>query len=158
MLINCLQHVPFEGPFSIADWAAAHGHSLRVTPLYDGVAPPEPADFDWLVIMGGPMGVGDEVYYPWLAAEKDLICRGIALGKTLVGVCLGAQLLAEALGARVYRHREQEIGWMPIVLTPDGQASPVSGFFAPLAPSVSLARRYLRSTSGGGPFGPQRLL
>ncbi len=131
MLINCLQHVPFEGPFSIADWAAAHGHSLRVTPLYDGVAPPEPADFDWLVIMGGPMGVGDEVYYPWLAAEKDLICRGIALGKTLVGVCLGAQLLAEALGARVYRHREQEIGWMPIVLTPDGQASPVSGFLPP---------------------------
>ncbi|MFZ1536313.1 MAG: type 1 glutamine amidotransferase [Chromatiaceae bacterium] len=131
MLIHCLQHVPFEGPFSIADWAAARGHSLRVTPLYDGVVPPEPAEFDWLVIMGGPMGVGDEVCYPWLAAEKDLIRRGIGLGKTLVGVCLGAQLLAEALGARVYRHREQEIGWMPISLTPDGQASPVSGFLPP---------------------------
>ena len=134
MLIHCLQHVPFEGPFGIADWAAARGHELRVTPLYDGVAPPEPADYDWLVIMGGPMGVGDAGRYPWLAAEKDAIRRGIAAGKTLVGVCLGAQLLAEALGARVYRHREREIGWMPIDLTAAGQASPVFGFLPPSLP------------------------
>jgi len=131
VLIRCLQHVPFEGPFRIAEWAAARGHLLHVTPLYEGVAPPRLADFDWLVIMGGPMGVGDEACYSWLAGEKDLIRRSIAAGKTLVGVCLGAQLLAEALGARVYRHHEREIGWMPIVLTPEGQSSPVSGFLPP---------------------------
>ena len=154
MLIHCLQHVPFEGPFGIADWAAARGHSLRVTPLYAAAAPPELAGFDWLVIMGGPMGVGDEARYPWLAVEKDLIRRSIAAGKILVGVCLGAQLLAEALGARVYPHREKEIGWMPITLTPAGQASPVFGFlplslpvfhwhgdtFDPPAGAVQLAR------------------
>jgi len=128
MRIQVLQHVPFEGPYGIADWAAARGHSLTTTPLYDGAAAPEPADFDWLVIMGGPMGANDESRYPWLAAEKALIRRAIAAGKTLVGVCLGAQLIAAVLGARVYRNQEPEIGWMPIELTAAGQASPVCGF------------------------------
>ena len=156
MLIHCLQHVPFEGPFGIADWAAARGHALRLTPLYDGVAPPEPADFDWLVIMGGPMGVGDEGRYPWLAAEKDSIRRGIAAGKTLVGVCLGAQLLAEALGARVYRHREREIGWMPIDLTAAGQASPVFGFLPLSLPVFHWHGDTFEPPASAVPFGPQR--
>ena len=127
MRIHCLQHVPFEGPFGIADWADARGHSLMVSPLYAGAVPPDPADFDWLVIMGGPMGVGDESEYPWLIQEKTLIRRSIEARKTLVGVCLVAQLIAAVLGARVYRNREKEIGWMPIELTAAGQASPVCG-------------------------------
>jgi len=131
MRIHCLQHVPFEGPFGIADWADARGHSVTVTPLYAGVPPPDPADFDWLVIMGGPMGVVDEPQFPWLVPEKALIRASIAAGKTVVGVCLGAQLIAEVLGARVYRNPEKEIGWLPIELTAAGQASAVCGFLPP---------------------------
>jgi GMP synthase-like glutamine amidotransferase len=129
MHIHCLQHVPFEGPFGIADWAGARGHALTVTPLYAEALPPDPTTFDWLVIMGGPMGVHDESQYPWLVAEKALI--SIEAGKTVVGICLGAQLIAAVLGARVYRNREPEIGWLPITLTAAGQASPVCGFLPP---------------------------
>jgi GMP synthase-like glutamine amidotransferase len=128
MRIQCLQHVSFEGPWGIADWARARGHSLALTPLYAGALPPDPSAFDWLVIMGGPMGVADEAEHPWLVPEKAAIRAAIEAGKTLVGVCLGAQLLAEALGGRVYRNREKEIGWMPIELTEAGQASEVFGF------------------------------
>ena len=131
MRIHCLMHVPFEGPYGIGDWAAARGHTLDLTPLYEGGQPPDPAQFDWLVIMGGPMSVGDEAEYPWLVVEKDLIRRAIAAGRTLVGVCLGAQLIAEVLGGRVYRNREKEIGWMPIEWTAAGQGSPVTGFLPP---------------------------
>jgi GMP synthase-like glutamine amidotransferase len=131
MKIRCLQHVPFEGPAGIGDWARARGHALAVTHLHAGEPLPDPAGFDWLVVMGGPMGVGDTGVHPWLAPEKDLIRQAIAAGRTLVGVCLGAQLIAEALGARVYRNPEKEIGWMPVTLTEAGRASPVLGFLPP---------------------------
>lgn len=131
MHIHCLQHVPFEGPFGIADWARARGHDLTVTPLYAGAEPPDPSAFDWLVIMGGPMGVSDEGEFPWLAPEKALIRQSINAGKTVVGVCLGAQLIAEVLGGRVYRNADKEIGWMPIELTAAGQASALFGFLPP---------------------------
>jgi len=128
MRIHCLQHVPFEGPSGFADWAGTRGHELLVTHLSDGTAPPGPDGFDWLVVMGGPMGVHDEAQHPWLLAEKALLREAIAAGKTIIGVCLGAQLLAEALGARVYRNAEKEIGWLPIELTEEGRASSLLGF------------------------------
>jgi GMP synthase-like glutamine amidotransferase len=128
MRIHCLQHVPFEGPAGIAEWAERRGHDLAVTHLYDGAALPGPDAFDWLVVMGGPMGVHDEAEHPWLAAEKVLLHEAIAAGKTIIGVCLGAQLLADALGARVYRNAEKEIGWLPIELTEQGQGSALFGF------------------------------
>lgn len=123
MRIQCLLHVPFEGPAAIGDWAAARGHSLASTPLYAGAALPSQADFDWLVVMGGPMGVHDEGAYPWLAEEKAFLRESIEAGKTIVGVCLGAQLLADVLGGRVYRGPEKEIGWFPIELTAEGEAT-----------------------------------
>lgn len=128
MRIHCLQHVPFEGPAGIADWAAARGHELSVTHLYTGAAPPSTEVFDWLVVMGGPMGVYDQAEHPWLVAEKALLREAVAAGRTIVGVCLGAQLLAEVLGGRVYRNAEKEIGWFPIELTEAGRASDVFGF------------------------------
>jgi GMP synthase-like glutamine amidotransferase len=134
MRIRCLQHVPFEGPAGIADWAADRGHALEIIPLHEGAEPPETGSFDWLVVMGGPMGVADEARYPWLAPEKAFIADAIAAGKTVVGVCLGAQLIAEALGARVYPNGEKEIGWMPVELTDAGRASPVLGFLPPSFP------------------------
>lgn len=121
MRIHCLQHVPFEGPSRVANWAAAGGHTLTTSHLYAGDPLPDLADFDRLVVMGGPMGVGDDAEHSWLAAEKARIDAAIAAGRSVVGICLGAQLIADVLGARVYRNREQEIGWFPIELTAAAQ-------------------------------------
>ncbi|MBK1720371.1 type 1 glutamine amidotransferase [Thiocystis violacea] len=131
MRIHCFQHVPFEGPAAIADWAERRGHAIAITPLYERTALPEPERFDWLVVMGGPMGVHDEADHPWMAAEKRCIAASIAAGKRVIGVCLGAQLIAEALGARVYRNPEKEIGWFPIELTEAGRVSPLTDFLPP---------------------------
>ncbi len=127
MRIHCLQHVPFEGPAAIADWAAKRGHSLVISRLYAGEALPSPDVFDWLLIMGGPMNIYQELQYPWLAAEKACIDQALAAGKTLLGICLGAQLLAERLGSPVYAGAEREIGWWPLHLTEAGRQSNLFG-------------------------------
>ncbi len=117
--ICCLQHVPFEGPAKIASWARRRGHQLKAARLYREEPLPRPEQFDWLVVMGGPMGARDDVRYPWLAAEKRLLERALRAEKSIVGVCLGAQLIASVLGARVYRNAYPEVGWFPVRLLPD---------------------------------------
>lgn len=114
MKIHYLQHVPFEGPGVIAHWAQARGHELTATRAFAGDIYPDPEGFDRLVVLGGPMSVHDEAEHPWLKEEKALIRHTLQTGKPLLGICLGAQLLAEALRARVYKAREKEIGWFPI--------------------------------------------
>ena len=89
------------------------------TRLHAGEKPPSPADFDWLVIMGGPMGIRDHVAHPWLVEEKTFIRETIDAGKTVVGICLGAQLIADVLGANVYPGPQKEIGWFPLRRTPE---------------------------------------
>jgi len=116
--IQYLQHVRFEKPAEIAAWARRQGHTVTGCRLDRGQPLPSLADFDWMVIMGGPMSVHDEGLYPWLAEEKKLIEGAIRARKRVLGVCLGAQLLADVLGARVYRNRHKEIGWFPVHLTP----------------------------------------
>jgi GMP synthase-like glutamine amidotransferase len=101
MRIHCVQHVPFEGPAAIKDWALERGHVLSQTALYKKEPLPPADEFDWLVVMGGPMGAYDEDVYPWLAAEKRFIGRAIAEGRAVLGICLGAQLMAAALGGTV---------------------------------------------------------
>jgi len=128
MRIHVLQHVPFEGPAGIGDWATRKGHPITTTPLFEHGRLPDMEAFDWLVVMGGPMGVRDEADYPWMANEKALIGTAIAAGKTMIGVCLGAQLIAEALGTRVYRNAHREIGWFPIELTDQGRTSDLFAF------------------------------
>jgi GMP synthase (glutamine-hydrolysing) len=114
--IHCLQHVPFEGPASIGDWISACGHRLTTTHLYRGEVLPSLQAVDWIVIMGGPMNVYEYRIHPWLRAEKNFLTGALEAGKTILGVCLGAQLLADVLGAKVYQNREKEIGWLPISL------------------------------------------
>jgi GMP synthase-like glutamine amidotransferase len=118
-----LQHVAFEGLGHIGKWIADQGHSLTMTRLYAGESLPDPADFDRLVIMGGPMNIYEDERYPWLAGERAFIRQAIEAGKSAVGICLGAQLLADALGSRVYPGRHKEIGWLPIRVTEAGQRS-----------------------------------
>jgi GMP synthase-like glutamine amidotransferase len=118
MKIHILQHVAFETPGVIVDWAEENNHTLSYTFLFENnLAYPEPAEIDILIIMGGPMGVYEEAVLPWMKAEKEFIKLYIAADKIVLGICLGAQLLAEALGAKVYPHHTKEIGFFPALKT-----------------------------------------
>src|SRR5437868_14782661 len=103
MRIHSLQHVPFEDIGSMQHDLQAQGHHLTSTHWYKGEQAPGLDSFDLLIVMGGPMGVYDDEQYPWLTAEKQLIGAAIAAGKKVLGVCLGAQLIACVLGAHVSR-------------------------------------------------------
>lgn len=115
MRAHYFQHVPFEGLGSMEAWLRDAGYEVGVTRWYAGESPPDPAGIDLLIVMGGPMSVNDLGDHPWLAAEKDFIRHWIAAGRPLLGVCLGAQLIASALGARVYPNAVKEIGWFPVM-------------------------------------------
>lgn len=121
--IHWLQHVPYEGLGHIAPWARRHGHALSCTRLYADDALPAVGAFDWLVVMGGPMGVYEADRFPHITAEIALIENAIAAGRRVLGVCLGAQLVAAALGARVFASGRREIGWFPVEAVADS-ASP----------------------------------
>ncbi len=121
MHIHIIQHVDFEGPAHIGKWITAHGHSRSETHLYRGDSLPAGTDFDRLVVMGGPMNIYEHDRYPWLVEEKRFIGRAIGAGKTVIGICLGAQLIADVLGGRVYAGPEKEIGWFPVTLTPEAR-------------------------------------
>lgn len=115
--LHYLQHVSFEGLGSIAAWAERSGFQTRVTRLFHNDTLPALEDIDWLVVMGGPMNIYEEASYPWLVEEKKFIRRAIVEGRVVLGICLGAQLIADALGAAVKTNRQREIGWFPIYKT-----------------------------------------
>ncbi|MBI2871428.1 MAG: type 1 glutamine amidotransferase [Candidatus Omnitrophica bacterium] len=123
MIIQVIQHAVFEGPARIAGWARERRHTLRTTLLFQKEPLPDLEKIDWLVIMGGPMGAYDEKGFPWLVREKRFIEASIGAGKLVLGICLGAQLVASVLGARVYKNRHKEIGWFPVQLTQDAGRS-----------------------------------
>jgi GMP synthase-like glutamine amidotransferase len=115
MRVHYLQHVHFEGLGHIEPWLLEHGHSLSGTGFFEReVSLPAPASFDALIIMGGPMSIYDEVEHPWLAREKTFIKECLEADKKILGICLGAQLLAHCLGARVHPAPHKEIGWFPV--------------------------------------------
>ena len=114
MKAHILQHVPFEGPGHIGDWLATRGADIGSTRFWESPVLPDPAAVDLLVVMGGPMSVNDEAEFPWLVAEKRFIAEVVALGRPVLGICLGAQLIASAHGARVYRNADKEIGWFEV--------------------------------------------
>ncbi len=132
MRVHYLQHVPFEGIGAIGDWVWARGHDLSATRLFrasdaaasvDADVPvlPAPDALDLLVVMGGPMGVYQTNEYPWLDQEKAFIKEMIDHGRAVLGICLGAQLIADVLGGSVTRNAHREIGWWPVQMTAAGR-------------------------------------
>jgi GMP synthase-like glutamine amidotransferase len=129
MRIHTLEHEPFEGLANIEVWAKSRGHSISRTLLFNSEELPDITDFDWLVIMGGSMNIYEEEKYPWLRDEKNFIAQAIAGKKIVLGICLGAQLIADVLGGKVSRNKYTEIGWFPVTLTKKARTSPIFGSF-----------------------------
>jgi GMP synthase-like glutamine amidotransferase len=123
MRVHVIQHVAFEGPGAIGEWARERGHSVAVTEQFSGGRLPGINEFDFLVLMGGPMSANDDAHFAWLAPEKKLIGEAVRRQKAILGVCLGAQLIASVLGARVYKNQHKEIGWFPVRLVPEAAGS-----------------------------------
>lgn len=121
MRVHYFQHVAFEGLGSIAAWLTARGIEIKGTRLDEAGDLPKLADIDWLIVLGGPMSTNDEQLYAWLAHERAFIRAAVEQGKRVLGICLGAQLIASALGAKVYPNTAKEIGWFSISANPSAQ-------------------------------------
>lgn len=128
-------HVPFEGPAAIRDWLSQKGFVIHEVQTWTVANWHSLALPDWLVIMGGPMAAWDDTAYPWLAEEAAFIRRCIDAHKAVLGICLGAQLIARTLGARVWKNAHREIGWWPVTATHAGQTHPLGALFC-TSPSV----------------------
>ncbi len=114
MRVQVLQHVPFEGLGSIASWLEERHADVVITRSYVGDPLPTPGDADLVIALGGPMSVTDDKEHPWLAEERLFLERAVRVGGAVLGICLGAQLLASALGADVVPGAHKEIGWFPV--------------------------------------------
>jgi GMP synthase-like glutamine amidotransferase len=114
MKAHCFQHEPFEGMGAIESWLKKKKFDISYTRFFETDQLPQVQSIDWLILMGGSMSVNDEQELPWLVKEKAFIKECIRQGKVVIGICLGAQLIASALGAKVYKNVQKEIGWFPI--------------------------------------------
>lgn len=112
MIIDVLQHVPFEDLAAIKDWGEEQGHSFRVHHLYEKAVLPDVQDIAMLIILGGPMSANDTDR--WIEEERTLIRQLMEQQKPMFGICLGAQQIAKALGATVFQGEQKEVGWYPI--------------------------------------------
>lgn len=151
--IRCLLHVSFEEPAYILDWAKANNHQVDLSRLYEKQPLPNLDELDFLVVMGGPMGVYDEGKHPWLIAEKTFIRQCIEAGKPVLGICLGAQLMASAMGAPVVPNSQQEIGWFDLEMTETGKKTLLMEGF-----SVEMPVFHWHGDTFGIPSGAKHLL
>jgi GMP synthase (glutamine-hydrolysing) len=129
MKIHVFLHTPFETPGYIEKWIKVKNHSVTFTKFYEPYTLPKPEEIDWLIVMGGPMGVYDEDKYPWLKEEKSFIKQAVESRKIILGICLGSQLIADALGAKVFPNKYKEIGWFKIRTTDEAQRDLIFNFF-----------------------------
>ncbi|MES2683307.1 MAG: type 1 glutamine amidotransferase [Pseudomonadota bacterium] len=117
MRVHWLQHAEHEDLGCIAPWLAARGHAVTCSRLQRGEPPPAADGYDWLIVLGGPMNIYQHAAHPWLVAEKQCIRAALNAGKRVLGICLGAQLVADQLGGPVSANAETEIGWHAISTT-----------------------------------------
>jgi len=115
MRAHYLQHVHFEGLGSIASWLSSNRYQVTSTRLFESTEFPLVSDVDLLIIMGGPMSVNDEAELPWLIKEKQFVRAVIDAGKPVLGICLGAQMIANVMGSKIYPNIQKEIGWFPTI-------------------------------------------
>ena len=120
------RHIAFEDLGSFAEPLEAAGYQITyIDPSVESLAGIDPTAADLLIVLGGPIGVYEERLYPFLTTESAFIRARLAEKRPTLGLCLGAQLMAQALGAKVAPIGVKEIGWLPLTLTPEGQASPL---------------------------------
>ncbi len=125
MLAYFFQHVPFEGIAHLGRWAQERRIALQKVALYENTPFPSLDRCGALIVMGGPMGADDERAYPWLKEEKRFIEQAIEADKIVVGICLGAQIIARVLGAPVFKNTEKEIGWFSVNRMSGADQSPL---------------------------------
>jgi GMP synthase-like glutamine amidotransferase len=124
MRVLCFRHVPFEGPGLLEPVLRERGIALDYADLYlNPPTAPDPAAYEGLVFLGGPMSVNDDL--PWLRAEEEYLRAAVAAGRPVLGICLGSQLMAGALGAKVSRNPAKEIGWFEVRFTPEAANDPL---------------------------------
>ena len=126
MRICCIRHVGFEGPGIIADWAESKGYDFDIIKAWKGERFPEAANVDALVIMGGPMSANDDEKFDWLIKEKEFAAACVERNIPVIGICLGAQMMANVLGSKVYKNVDKEIGWFDVHLSPEGAVHPLT--------------------------------
>ncbi|WP_244814840.1 glutamine amidotransferase [Caballeronia sp. Lep1P3] len=121
-----IRHVNFEDLGSLELVLGDRGHFVRYLDVGRGrIDAPNPLDPSLLVVLGGPIGAYDDAQYPHLTPLLSMLDKRIAAGLPTIGICLGAQLIARSLGARVYSSERLELGWSPLALTEAGRASPL---------------------------------
>lgn len=125
MQIQAIMHADFEPVGAIADWASDRGFSLKTAAPYSGESLPSSDEFDFLIVMGGPQSACQVDSHPFLAEEVALIRRAIESDRVVLGICLGAQLMGQALGAKAKKSPYPEFGFFPVELTPEGEDDPV---------------------------------
>ena len=130
MRVHIIQHAAFEGPGCISHWCANHQWQVSMTRLYDGGTLPDIDTIEMLIILGGPMGVADRQTYPWLEVEQAFIRDCINNDKIVLGICLGAQLIAHCLGATISTSPEKEIGWFEVRRHPAITGHPLARIFS----------------------------
>ena len=124
MKVLVFRHVPFEGAGRIESVLAARGIRLEYADLYHpGATAPDPDAYSGLIVMGGPMSANDDL--PYLRCEMEILRRAVAGDRPVLGICLGAQLLARSMGARVMRNPVREIGWFDLQFTAAAAADPL---------------------------------
>ena len=125
MRIHLLEHETEGISINVINWSLKNKHPLSRTYVPEAVTLPGISDFDLLIIAGGPQHIWKNDKLTWLREEKRLVAKAAAANKHIMGICLGAQMLANVLGGSVFASPPAELGWHKIVLTPEGEASPL---------------------------------
>lgn len=129
MHLHLLQHDHFEDLGYIKQWSENQNFTFSVTRFDLAESLPEHSSYDWLIIMGGKMSVNDTGKYQWLLTEIEFIRKAIELNKIVIGICLGSQLIAKALGAEIYTNPEPEMGFWPVYFSSEARSDSVFRHF-----------------------------